>query len=171
MTVPVLILSGTIGVGKSAVLNECTDILSARGEPYAAIELDALAIIDLKSRDERHALAFENLAPVWGNMTRRGARRLLIGAAVEKQEHLEQYAQAIPGADLTVCLLTASAETIERRLRSREIGSALLWHLERSRELDAILKAAETHDFSVSNDSDRVEAVASEVLRRCDWID
>jgi hypothetical protein len=173
VTVPVLIISGTIGAGKSTVLYECTDILEARGEPYAAVELDALSMLSPRPGDDPNQadLAFENLVRVWENMARRGAARLLVGAVVETREELARYAEAIPGAEITVCLLTASTATIERRLAGREIGSALGWHLERSRDLDVILREARVHDFAVSNDIEIVENVASDVLRRSGWID
>ena len=41
--VPVLALSGSVGVGKSTVLEEMHDVLAARAIPHACIELDALA--------------------------------------------------------------------------------------------------------------------------------
>ena len=103
-------------------------------------------------------------------MAARGARRLLVGAVVESAAERARYAAAIPGAEVSVCLLTASQRRIERRLGHREVGSALGWHLERSRELEAVLVRAGVEDFVVSNDDEPVERVARGILARAGWL-
>jgi len=42
MSVPTLLITGTVGVGKSTVAAEINDQLAVRGIPNAAIDLDAL---------------------------------------------------------------------------------------------------------------------------------
>jgi hypothetical protein len=64
--VKVLVISGSMGSGKTTVIGEASDILSARGIPHAAIDLDALGVacIDYAVSAE---LATRNLAAVWAN--------------------------------------------------------------------------------------------------------
>lgn len=40
--VPLLLLSGTVGVGKTSVVAEICEILSAREVPHTFVDLDAL---------------------------------------------------------------------------------------------------------------------------------
>ena len=41
----VLVISGSMGAGKTTVMGEASDILSARGVAHAAFDLDALGIV------------------------------------------------------------------------------------------------------------------------------
>ena len=81
--VPVLVLSGTVGVGKTTVMVELHDILMKADVAHACVERDALAY----SWPERGAFnretVWENLACVWANFQRAGARRLIIAGVVE----------------------------------------------------------------------------------------
>ena len=45
MTVPLLVISGSLGTGKTTVLYEATDLLSEAGIAHAAIDLDCLAVM------------------------------------------------------------------------------------------------------------------------------
>jgi hypothetical protein len=42
-----LIISGTMGAGKTSVLGEASDILALQGIPHAAIDWDALGVAHL----------------------------------------------------------------------------------------------------------------------------
>ena len=48
-----LIITGTMGAGKTSVLGEASDILALRGIAHAAIDLDALGLAHLPSAGSR----------------------------------------------------------------------------------------------------------------------
>ena len=170
--IPVLAISGAVGVGKTTVLVEIHDLLSSRGVPHACVERDALAYSWPARGDYNEDAALENLAAVWANFRAAGAGRLVVAGVVEREEDLAGYRRAIPGAEITVCLLVAAEATRLARLRGRERGAGLDWHLERTVELERILASARLDDFTVSNEEGRpVREVALEVLARAGWID
>jgi hypothetical protein len=169
--VPVLALSGPVGVGKTTVLYEVHDLLAGLGVPHACIERDTLACSWPPRGYFNEDTAQENLAAVWANFRAAGAERLVIAGVVERPEDLEGYRHAIPGARITVCRLTASEATRFARLREREQGAGLAWHLERTVELERILDAGRLEDYAVANEGRPLREIALDVLRGAGWMD
>src|SRR6185295_7813614 len=108
--VPVLILSGTVGVGKSTVLNEIHDILCRARVRHACIDRDALAL-SWPPRGAFNELAvLENIESIWANVRAAGAERLVIAGVVERREDLDGYQSVVPGAQIIVCQLIAGEQ-------------------------------------------------------------
>jgi len=169
--VPVLIISGSMGAGKTTVLSEASDLLVESGIPHGAIDLDWLGVMHPPQGAHGERLVFANLAAVWPHYRSAGARRLLVACAVEDRAELQHYRRAIPGAEIVVCRLTASGVALQDRLRVREPGLFQPKALARSAELDSILRKAGVENFVVDNDVGRqVTEVAREVLTGADWL-
>lgn len=169
--VPLLIISGSLGTGKTTVLNEASDLLSEAGIAHAAIDLDCLAVMHPRRDPHGQRLAFANLAAVWPNYAAAGAERLMIARVVEERADLDHYRAAMPGAQPIVCRLTAPLSLMHERLRIRETGMFLEQSLARAAELDEILARAGVEDFAVDNGPGRsVGAVAREVLILAGWL-
>lgn len=169
--VPVLILSGSLGAGKTTVLSEASDLLAEAGVAHAAIDLDGLSIMHPPQGGYGEELMFRNLAAIWPIYSAAGAERLLIARVVEDRSELQRYREAVPGADLVVCQLTASIETMRERLRIREPGMFQREAIARSEEAATILDKAHAEDFRVDNDAGRsITEVAREVLSRAGWL-
>jgi GNAT superfamily N-acetyltransferase len=111
-----LIITGTMGTGKTTVLLEASDILSATGIIHAAIDLDTLGISYLPDED----LMFRNLAAVWSNYRAAGIRRLLLAYAVETAADLNCIRAAVPDAELVWLLIKRG------RIRAVQVGTTWL---------------------------------------------
>lgn len=168
--VPVLIVSGTIGAGKSAVAAEMSEILCDRQVPHAYVDLDSLTWSWPQVGQFNDVLAFRNLAAVWGNYRDAGCERLIVARVVECPDELDRYRQAVPGASIVVCRIVASQETRMSRIRQREIGAGLDWHMNRTVELEEILQRVSIEDFQVENDGRPISAVAYDVLEKAGWL-
>ena len=169
--VPLLVISGSLGAGKSTVLSEASDLLAEAGVPHAAINLDALAVMHPRADPHGEGLAFANLAAVWPNYAAAGVARLLIARVVEDRADLDRYRAAVPGAQPVVCRVTAPLAVMRERLRIREPGMFLPVALARAEDLDAILDRARIEDFVVDNGPGRaIGDVAREVLERAGWL-
>ena len=170
MPVNVIVLTGSMGCGKTTVLGEASDILSENGAPHAVIDLDAIGTVLLAS-DAAQDLNLHNLGAIYGNFLDAGITRVLLAEAIETRADLERLRQVLTDAYLVVCRLTAALETMERRLRLREPGMHQDRWVMRSRVLEETLDAANVQDFTVVNDRRSVTDVAREVLQRARWID
>ncbi|MGQ0614283.1 MAG: hypothetical protein ACT4PV_11150 [Planctomycetaceae bacterium] len=161
----VLVITGPCGVGKSTVAFECMEILAEEGVAAAMVDAE-LAYFHPKPEGDPHgyAVAEEVLRGVWRVYAAAGHERLLLARVVENQEQLGIVERAVPGARVRVVRLVAAPETVIGRLRRREIGSGLAWHILRSAEI-----AAATLGEPVAAEGD-VAAIAREVLERAGWI-
>ena len=167
--VPVLVISGTVGVGKSAALDEIHHILRSAEIPHACLDLDALAMLWPERGRFNQDVVVENLEVLWRNFRSAGAERLVLARVIEKPEDLSAFVNVIVGARTTLCHLTAAEPIRSARLRSRESGAGLDWHLQRTVELQKILDASSLPDFVVTNDERPIREVALEILERAGW--
>lgn len=162
-----LVITGSMGAGKTTVMAEASDLLTERGVVHAAIDLDSLGTAYLTSRDE---VEYRNLQCVWNNYAAAGANRLLLAAAVESRSELEKLKKAVGNGDVLVCRLTATLETMQQRVRVRERGKLQQSFVDRVAELERLLDVARLEDFSVANAGESVTTVALDVLRRAKWL-
>ena len=167
--IKVLVISGSMGSGKTTVLVEASDLLAAADIPHAAIDLDALGIgyLPAGTTDE---LQTRNLAAVWRNYAAAGVTRLLVSEALDTGAKRAQLQGVIHEATIVVCRLRARLSTMEQRVRARELGILQERFVAQVAELEAALDAGQAEDFSVVNDGRSITEVAREVLVRAGWL-
>lgn len=169
--VPTLVLTGTVGSGKSTVAAEIHDALAELKIPNAAIDLDALVWQWPSTSKWNNDLMFESLASLWPSYRSHGATHLILARVPEDRAELDRYRAAVPGVEITVCRLTTPEPLRLERLRepmpprpSRD------WHLARSVELEDNLANLDCEDFQVENGNRPVRDVAFDVLVRAGWL-
>lgn len=169
--VPVMLVTGPVGVGKTAVAGEVSALLERAGVPHAFVDVDSLRWCYPSPPGDRFrtALAMRNLAAVWANFRAAGAERLVLADVVESRDELDRYRAAVPGAAITVVRLRATAETFAARVGEREQGSGREWHLARAAELAAQMDRDAVEDVLIETDGRLVTAIAREALARCGW--
>src|SRR3954447_3830871 len=174
MTVPIplLIITGPVGVGKTSVASAIAELLDQTGVPHALVDMDMLRWCHPSpSEDPFHmALGLRNLAVVWENYQAVGAQRLILVDVVEAREDLAGYAAAVPGAAIVVVRLHAEVATIWRRLEGREAGESLAWHQQRAVELVAQMGETQVEDLLVDTEGKTITDIAREVLQRRGWV-
>lgn len=164
--VPVLIITGPVGVGKTAAASEVSALLARAAVPHALVDLDALrACYPRPPHDPFHiALAMRNLTDIWANFRACGATHLVVADVLESRDELARYRAAIPGGESIVVRLQARPETLRARIRRREIGSGLAWHLDRAIELAALMDARAVEDYLIVTDDKSIRDVAEEIV-------
>lgn len=172
MSVPTIIVTGPVGVGKSTVAEAMGYQLIAAKVPHANVDFDQLTAGPRPADDDIWGtkLGLANLAAIWKNYERAGARRLIIARVVEARAELDGYRRAVPGADIILVRLRASPETLEARVRTRGPWRDMEWHLRRTVELAAQMDAKPIEDLLVETDDRDVVTVAHDVLRGAGWL-
>lgn len=165
----VLVVTGSMGAGKTAVLGEASDLLTLFNVAHAAVDLDGLGMYHLP-RPAAPDCAFQNLAAVWRNYAAAGIDRLLIAEAMESAADRDRLHDAIPDAEIVVCRLRAALATMQQRVRVRESGMLRERYVARVATLDARLDAAGLEDFSVDTEGRGITDVAREMLARGGWL-
>ncbi len=161
-----MIITGPVGVGKTTVASEVSELLEQAGIAHAFVDLDALRWCFPRRADDRFSvrLGMKNLAAVWANFRERGAASLVVADVIESRDGLDRYRATIPGADIFVVRLSASLEALAERLQRRELGAGLAWHLQRAPELAAIMERNNVEDLLVATDGKTVTQIAEEIL-------
>ena len=165
-----LILTGSMGAGKSTVLAEASDILALRAIAHAAIDVDALALAYVSGAPRNDDLMYRNLRSVCDNYASLGVTRFLMARALESPAELDICRAFVSAANSVVCRLTANIATMEQRVRTRESGLLREQYVARVSELNAILDRARLEDFSLSTEDRPITEVAREILLRASWI-
>ena len=173
--VPVAILSGPVGVGKTATALALGEVLEERGIAHSVVDLDMLTYTYPRSPDDPfgNELAVANLRCVWRNSHSHGSHNLVIARVVEEQADVDAIAAAVAGAAVTVVRLEAPVEVLQSRLQSRETGASLRWHLNRAEKLARTLTQSgpadivlDTSDTSVFELADRIADQTEGILQR-----
>jgi adenylylsulfate kinase len=170
--VPVIVVTGTIGAGKTAVALEMAVILREHRIPHAMADLDALSECWPVPDDDPSNVGVTlcNLAAAWANYRDAGAQRLVVAGVIEGRDDLDRIRASIPGAEVTVCRLTASPAVLRKRIVGRAVGSGVEWDLARAPELDAVLDALDVVVLRLTNEAKTVREVAMELLDAAAWL-
>ena len=165
-----LIITGSMGAGKTSVLAEASDILALRKIVHAAIDLDALGLAHLPLADGNDSVMYRNLESVCRNYASLGVTRLLLARAMEDRAELELCQSIVAAAATIVCRVTAGIATMQQRVKTRESGLLQQEYVDRVVTLDAILDRATLEDFVVVNEDRFLGDVAQEMLIKAGWI-
>jgi hypothetical protein len=169
--VRLLIITGSMGAGKTTAMSEASDLLAQRGLVHAALDFDGLAIGHFLAHVNPRQLAIANLGSIWRNALDAGTTALLLAAAVESRTEFDQLRSVLRPHNVAVCRLRASVATMQDRLRVREPGILQSDFLRRASDLEAVLDKASIEDFSLTNEHRSVTDVAHEMLVRAGWLD
>jgi len=165
-----LIITGTMGAGKTAVLGEASDILAQRQIVHAAIDLDAFGLAHLPSAARSDGVMYDNLRSICRNYAALGVQRFLVARAIEDSTQLKLCRDIIPAVNTVVCRLTASVEAMKRRVRMRDLGISQREYVAQVAKLNVILDRARLEDFTVTNENRSLTEVALEMLVMAGWI-
>lgn len=173
VNVPTIIVTGPVGVGKTTVTEEMGRLLLAAKVPHATVDFDQLTACYPRPADDNPwgtKLGLMNLAALWKNYQRSGARRLLIAVVVGSRSDLDGYREAVPGADILLVRLRAAPEMLQARVRHRGQGLGMEWHLNRAVELAAQMDAQQLEDVLIETDGRDATSIAHDILRRAGWL-
>ncbi|WP_433430126.1 adenylyl-sulfate kinase [Nonomuraea sp. CA-141351] len=163
-----LLITGTVGVGKTSVADAAGDVLAGEGIPNAVIDLDWLRRAwPAPSGDPFHGgLTLRNLRAVAANFLEAGAERLVLAGVIEHRDERARHEEVL-GVPLTVCRIHVPLAETHRRLRTRHVHDpqGLDWHLRRAGELADILDEARVEDFTVDG-TKAPRQVAEEAIER-----
>jgi predicted kinase len=134
--VPVMLISGAVGVGKTTVAYEVRLRLKDANVSHVFID-DEFALFHPHAADDPHGERVRNaaLASLWEVYRNANVQRLILARAIADAETLVQVAAAIPEAEIDLYWLVAPLDVIEERIRRREVPTAYASCVQRAAEL------------------------------------
>lgn len=168
--VPVAVLTGPVGVGKSTIGRMVGHRLQGASVAHAVVDLDWLSASWPRPADDpwNEEVAHRNLASVWANFRAGGAERLVLCRVLEARHLLAGVRQAVPGAECTVIRLRAPVEVLHARIRGRQADVA--WYLEAATRLATTMERPDLADHVLDTGGRTPHDVAAEVLDVLGWI-
>ncbi|AZI57186.1 hypothetical protein EH165_02455 [Nakamurella antarctica] len=167
-----LLITGTVGVGKTTVAEAVGDLLAVRNVPHAMVDLDQLSRYWPPPDGDRfnYATLLRNLESVAANYRAAGALCLVLAGVIEQRSELQDYERAL-GCPISIVRLRADPLVLADRLRDRHRNDAdgLAWHLARAPELTAVLDLADVMDAEVDTTGRLIPEVAADVLASVGW--
>jgi hypothetical protein len=168
----VLVVTGSMGSGKTTMIGELSDLLASRGHAHAAIDIDAFGNAhDPTGTLDLGAMAYRNVAAAVGHYAASGVTRFVLAGAIETASELAQLHEAVGTTDVVICRLVAPVVVMQDRIRLREPGMWQQKYVDRVAILETALDRAGLEDFAVVNNGARpITEVAEEILQRAGWI-
>jgi gluconate kinase len=170
--VPVLLITGPVGVGKTTIASEVSERLDQLGIPHALVDVDSLRWCYPRPPADRFRiqLAMRNLSLIWPNFVATGARRLVLVDVVESTADLHRIVAAVPGADIRLVRLRARLETLQARVQQREQGLGRDRMLRRALELATQMDGHPIEDVLVETDNRPISDIVEEILEWSGWL-
>lgn len=167
--VPVLVITGPVGVGKSTIAAEAAWLLRQADVPHALVDLDRIEQCWPVPADDpgNERVSHRNLACMWANFRQAGADRLIFARV--PRSLLRRVTKAVPGAQITVVRLRAPLAVLHERICSRE-ASDPDWFLDAATHTAEVFERAQVEDHLVDNENRPATVVAEEVLHRVGWL-
>jgi adenylylsulfate kinase len=165
---PVIVITGPVGAGKSTVGDALSDLLKEREIAHGVIDVDYLRWCSPAPPNDpfHYQLGLRNLASVGAAYRDAGATCLVVIDVVEHRRQIADYEEAIPGGSVTIVRLRVPMTTIERRLRGRNSGASLAWHLARAPELERIFDENQIEDLAIDCGDRTPAEIAVEIADR-----
>jgi hypothetical protein len=171
-SVPVLVITGPVGSGKSTIAAEAGELLRKANLPHAVVDLARIGGSWPRPPDDpwNERVLHRNLAAMWSNFRDAGAQRLILSRVLETRGLLQPIAEAVPGAEITVIRLRVRLEVLQTRIRSREAGRDPEWFLGAAGNLVERLEQLRVENYVVENENRSATRVAEEALRLAGWV-
>ena len=171
-SVPVVVITGTIGSGKSTIAGLASEILHDRGIKHGLIEVDWLeGVYPAPDPSDPYSTAFamKNLRALWPNFLEAGITRAIVTMTLENRQELNDLLAALGNPpDATVVRLEASQAVREERIKSREFGALRELFLAKTGDIEAKMRRYGIGDVVLENEEEP-HRVVSRLLEEIGW--
>jgi hypothetical protein len=168
LSVPTILITGPVGVGKTIVASDVSWLAEAAGIPHGGLDIDGVTWVH---PDPPPGLAYENVRAVWDSYRRAGATHLILAQVIYSRDDLEGLRTAVPGADITVFRLRADLDTLLARVAERERGGpGQAIHGRQAQELFRQMEEARVEDHLIETSDRPAFEIAAEIFKLSGWV-
>ena len=115
--IPIVLISGPVGVGKSTVGGELAEVLEREKTPHTFIDFDHIRYTYPRPVDDPwgNRLGLANLSGIWANCRKAGALNLVVSYVVEERSFLDSMLEIIPEGAISTIQLSATLDSLKSR--------------------------------------------------------
>lgn len=165
-----IIFTGPVGSGKSTTAKALAEHLENNDISCALIDMDALSWFHPTPSDDPFGseVGFRHLRLMTDTYRAMGIPLLILADVIEISA--DNHQQAMPDYRVLTVRLDVAFDRLEDRLRAREPEAQVPWHLNRAKELQAIMVRNGVGDIVQRVEDESPEEIANEMARRLDLI-
>ncbi len=115
-------------------------------------------------------LGYKNLSALWKNYKTVGVTHFIVPNVVENKSDLKKFKTAIPNVNIQVVRLKEDIKTIHSRLKNRDKGESLKWHLNCAIVLTKQLENAKVENFVIDTKNKSILKIAEEIISNVVWL-
>lgn len=166
-TTPVLILHGSPGSGKTTLSASVSEQLRQADQTHAVIDLDDLNLIHPA---QGRSFSHQNLKAIWPNYTAVPQIKVMIPTVIADTTDYQSLQNAIPGANIMICELTAPKSILIDRVTAREPNAYWQNRLKKWVDIYHQRDASQKFgDFQVSTHEKSIAETATEIIQKAGW--
>jgi hypothetical protein len=159
--IPLLLIIGPPGVGKSSAARQVSRLLEDARVAFAYVDRDDFGVDGLLNEDP-----LVDLQQVLRSGVAGGAQRLVVAWRIESDDELGRFRDALPWADVTVCRLRAETGELLDRIAAGQRSFQRLHLQSMALEIAARLDQRASEDILLATDDLSAQAVAVRAFRR-----
>jgi DNA polymerase III delta prime subunit len=161
--VPLLLIIGPPGVGKSSAARQVSRLLADERIGFAYVDRDDFGVDGLLDTDP-----LLDLQPLLRSRVAAGAQRLVVAWRIESDVELTRFRSALPWADITVCRLRAAPGELLDRIAGKQRSFQCLHLQSIALEQAQRLERQACEDILLATDDAPPQVVADRALRQ--WV-
>jgi DNA polymerase III delta prime subunit len=159
--VPLLLIIGPPGVGKSSAARQLARLLEDDRIACAYVDRDGFGVDGLLDEDP-----LVDLQPMLRSCVAGGAERLVVAWRIESDAELSRFRASLPWAQITVCRLHAGTEALLDRIADGEQSFQRLHLQSMALEMAPRLERQASEDILLATDDASPQLVAVRALRQ-----
>lgn len=161
-----IIITGPVGSGKSTTAMALAEMLEHSDISCAAIDMDAIHWFHPTPSDDPFGseVGFRHLKVMAETYRQLGIPTLILADVIETDATL--HADSMPGYKTLVVRLDVPMDYLQKRIQQRETEQQIPWHLNRARELQAIMETNEVGNIVLPVNRESPQEIAAEIARR-----
>jgi adenylylsulfate kinase len=169
--VELLLITGTVGIGKTAAVSAVSELLTRRDMSHVAVDMDWLCVYwPWVEGDPHNRLAGRTALSTMAEIARaRGVTRMVVAEVLEHPDDVVDYRLAVQAERVLIVRLTGTTEVLKARIAGRGRANQD-GNLARAQELDGLLASRNVGELVLDTSDISPPLLADAIVTYAGWV-